>query len=149
MKLRKPLLVVVFLAICTVLPPAGLVLAQTHKPEMISPGKVTTGALEYRRYCAPCHGTDGKGNGPVAPTLKKQPADLTQIEKGHAGQFPAEWVRKYIDGTDMIPAHGTSDMPIWGIEFSKGTPGVSKRPQHEVDTRIRLLVDYLKTIQEK
>jgi mono/diheme cytochrome c family protein len=110
---------------------------------------VTTGALEYRRFCAPCHGADGKGDGPVAAALKNKPTDLTQIAKGHGGQFPSEWVHKYIDGTDMIPAHGTSNMPIWGIEFSKGSPGVSKRSQHEVDTRIRLLVDYLKTIQEK
>lgn len=149
MKQREALYLAAFLVACMAFAPAGVSLAQTHRPEVLASGKVTNGALEYRRYCAPCHGADGKGDGPVAAALNKKPADLTQIEKGHAGQFPAEWVRKYIDGTDMIPAHGTSDMPIWGIEFSKGTPGVSKRSQHEVDTRIRLLVDYLKTIQEK
>jgi hypothetical protein len=48
----------------------------------------------------------------------------------------------------MIPAHGTSEMPIWGNEFSKGSPGLGKRMPHEVDTRIRLLVEYIKSIQE-
>jgi mono/diheme cytochrome c family protein len=74
---------------------------------MIPPGKVTTGALEYRRHCASCHGPNGKGDGPVVAALKKKPADLTQITKGHAGKFPEDWVQNYIDGTDMIPAHGT------------------------------------------
>ena len=127
----------------------GLWAQESHRTEMIPPGKVTTGALEYRRSCAPCHGLSGKGDGPVAAALNKKPADLTQITKEHAGKFPEDYVRNYIDGTDMIPAHGTSDMPIWGTEFSKGSPGLSKRMQHEVNTRIGLLVEYIKSIQEK
>ena len=43
----------------------------------------------------------------MVAALKKKPADLTQITKGHAGKFPEDWVQNYIDGTDMIPAHGT------------------------------------------
>ncbi len=139
----------VLLIVCAGVIPGSAWAQEGHRPEMIAPGKITTGALEYRRYCAPCHGPNGKGDGPVAAALKTQPPDLTQITKGHAGKFPEEWVRTYIDGTHMIPAHGTSEMPIWGNEFAKGSPGVSKRTQHEVDTRIRLLVEYLKSIQEE
>ena len=40
--------------------------------------------------------------GDVAAVLTKKPADLTQITKGHAGTFPEEWVRQFIDGSDMI-----------------------------------------------
>ncbi len=121
-----------------------------EQPEMVPPGKVTTGKLEYRRYCAQCHGPNGKGDGPVAAVLTKKPADLTQITKGHAGTFPEEWVRKYIDGSEMVAAHGTSEMPIWGLAFAKGGLGNStKRSQYEVDTRIKLLVYYIKSIQEK
>jgi mono/diheme cytochrome c family protein len=140
----------VLVVLCIALGVAGEGWAQeSERPEMIPPGKVTTGMLEYRRHCAPCHGLNGKGDGPVAAVLTKKPTDLTQIAKGHAGTFPEDWVGKYIDGSDMIPAHGTSEMPIWGLEFSRGTPGLTKRMQHEVDTRIRLLVDYIKSIQEK
>jgi hypothetical protein len=33
----------------------------------------------------------------------------------------------------MVAAHGTSEMPIWGLAFAKGGPGSStKRSQHEV-----------------
>lgn len=121
-----------------------------EQPEMVPPGKVTTGKLEYRSHCASCHGPNGKGDGPVAAVLTKKPADLTQITKGHAGTFPEEWVRQFIDGSDMIPAHGTSEMPIWGLAFAKGGPTTStKRTQGEVDKRIKLLVDYIKSIQEK
>jgi mono/diheme cytochrome c family protein len=35
--------------------------------------------LEYRQYCATCHGPVGKGNGPMSDLLKKPPADLTQL----------------------------------------------------------------------
>ena len=42
----------------------------------------------FRAHCAACHGLDGKGSGPVAPTLKIKPADLTVIAKNNGGKFP-------------------------------------------------------------
>ena len=136
--------------LCIALGVAGEGWAQesAHQPEMIA-GKVTTGALEYRRHCAACHGPDGKGDGPVGKEMTTKPSDLTQITKGHGGKFPEDWVHSFIDGSDMIPSHGTSEMPIWGVEFSRTTLGSSSRMKHEIDTRIRLLVNYIKSIQEK
>jgi mono/diheme cytochrome c family protein len=32
--------------------------AQGGAPEMVPPGKVTTGKMEYRRSCAACHGPE-------------------------------------------------------------------------------------------
>jgi mono/diheme cytochrome c family protein len=138
------------LVLCIALGIAGEAWAQEAEvPEMVPPGIVTTGKLEYRRHCAQCHGPNGRGDGPVAAVLTKKPADLTQITKGHAGMFPEEWVRKYIDGSEMVAAHGTSEMPIWGLAFTKGGPtATTKRTQSEVDKRINLLLDYIKSIQE-
>jgi mono/diheme cytochrome c family protein len=137
------------LLLCMVLGVASEGWAQeAERPEIVPPGNVTTGKLEYRSHCAQCHGQNGKGDGPVAAALTKKPSDLTQITKGHAGTFPDDWVRKFIDGSDMVAAHGTSEMPIWGLAFAKGRPGVNKRSQHEIDTRIKLLVEYIKSIQE-
>ena len=34
---------------------------------------ITSGAEMFGTYCAVCHGVDGKGNGPAAPALAKQP----------------------------------------------------------------------------
>jgi hypothetical protein len=88
---------------------------------MIPSGKVITGALECRRYCAPCYGRLERVMDSWAPALESQPADLRQIVKAQSGKFPQECVLELIDGTSMIPAHGTSEMPIWRHEFCKGT----------------------------
>ena len=145
----KWLLLVASFVVCATVATNSTVWAQANNPEMVAPGRVTTGMIEYRNHCAACHGPNGKGDGPVAAVLAKKPADLTQITKGHAGTFPEAWVRNFINGTDMIPAHGTSEMPIWGMEFARGRPGIAKRTQQDVDKRISLLTDYIKSIQEK
>ena len=48
--------------------------------EELDPGKA-----EYQSSCAPCHGKDGKGNGPVSAGLKCPPSALVgqirQIEE--------------------------------------------------------------------
>ena len=40
----------------------------------------------YLRYCAACHGREGRGDGPVAPALGGN-TDLTQIAATHGDQF--------------------------------------------------------------
>ena len=44
-----------------------------------NPTSAGSGKEMFDAYCASCHGVDGKGNGPAAPALKKQPADLTLL----------------------------------------------------------------------
>ena len=39
------------------------------------------GKAEFQSSCASCHGTDGKGNGPVSEQLKVPPPDLTILAK--------------------------------------------------------------------
>src|SRR5271165_1322399 len=84
-------------------------------PKAVSP---SDGKAMFMEYCAVCHGTNGKGNGPAASALKKAPADLTQLS-AHAkdGKFPGVHVALYIQGDDTVQAHGTRDMPIWGDVF--------------------------------
>ena len=71
----------------------------------------------YRSYCAVCHGQDGKGNGPAAPGLKTQPADLTLLAKNAGGKFPANRVTNILNSEEPVTAHGSKDMPIWGPLF--------------------------------
>jgi len=108
----------------------------------------------YREYCASCHGIDGTGNGPVAPTLNTKPTDLTLLARNNAGVFPEQVVRDFVDGTKAVPAHGTREMPVWGYPttFQKGTLEGIFRPelsQEEINDRIRLIVSYVKVIQKK
>ncbi len=112
------------------------------------------GALDFLSYCAPCHGRSGEGNGPVAAELVKKPADLTTIARRNGGIFPQDAVRKRIDGRALPPAHGTSDMPVWGYWFKLQANAAGMLQEDQVDAeaevkeRIDRLVDYLVSIQK-
>src|SRR5215831_21332121 len=71
----------------------------------------------YLRYCAACHGRQGRGDGPVAPALGEKPTDLTQLAATHGDEFPLQAVVDAIDGTRTVRAHGVSEMPVWGEVF--------------------------------
>ncbi len=90
-----------------------------------------------------------RGWSPVAAALTKKPADLTVLAKNNAGTFPEEKVTSYINGNEMVAAHGTREMPVWGMEFSKGVIGGPGKSVGQVNARIQMLVDYIKSIQEK
>lgn len=42
----------------------------------------------FRTYCATCHGSDAKGTGPMASSLKAKVPDLTILAKKIRGSFP-------------------------------------------------------------
>jgi Cytochrome C oxidase, cbb3-type, subunit III len=98
----------------------------------------------FRAYCAPCHGVDGKGQGPVAPALKQPLPDLTTIAKNNAGIYPAERVRNLIAGDEVLMGHGSREMPIWGPIF------------HQIENdrdygilRLQNVTEHLRSIQQK
>lgn len=94
--------------------------------------QIARGKKLFISYCASCHGTDAKGNGPVAASLKNSPPDLTHMQKG--GKFPTDEIRKKITGDMSLPVHGKRDMPVWGLVFSQ--------------TDITNLIKYLESIQK-
>lgn len=79
---------------------------------------VVAGAQLYQRHCASCHGFDGTGGGPLAPSLVLQPTDLSQLQQANDGVFPLVRVIWRIDGREPLVSHG-SPMPIFG-EFFEG-----------------------------
>jgi mono/diheme cytochrome c family protein len=97
----------------------------------------------YLEHCATCHGTDAKGSGPAAATLKVAPPDLTLIAKAHGGEFPREWVAKYISGDTIVAAHGSRAMPIWGRVFEERYNGFTAR------AAISALTIYIASLQAK
>jgi hypothetical protein len=97
----------------------------------------------FRDYCAACHGTDARGNGPVAPALKKPVPDLTQISQRNGGRFPREQVRNYISGESDILAHGTRAMPIWGPIFRQ-----MDRDSELGEIRLHNVTVYLESLQK-
>jgi mono/diheme cytochrome c family protein len=108
--------------------------------------------LDFRQYCAQCHGKHGTGEGPVAPALKKKPANLTLLSRNNGGVFPEDEVRDFIDGGKAAEGHGTRDMPIWGYAFmyrrsSHTAAGGAPLTEAQVKHKIGRLVDYVKSIQ--
>ena len=106
---------------------------------------VESGAALFRSYCASCHGTDAKGDGPLAANLRIAPADLTRIAMRNHGKLDAEKVRRAIDGRGPKEIHGGSDMPVWGDAFKRAGEGYSEA---KVKERIDALVDYLASLQK-
>jgi mono/diheme cytochrome c family protein len=79
-----------------------------------------SGSGEFQRYCALCHGGDGRGAGPLtdADAMKKSAADLTQITKRNGGVFPFSKVADTIRDGGSIAEHSPSRMMAWGKIFS-------------------------------
>jgi mono/diheme cytochrome c family protein len=99
----------------------------------------------YKAYCAVCHGSDAKGNGPLAKWLRTAPADLTRIASRNGGAFPLARVRRVISGAESVSAgHGTREMPVWGPIFSQ-----IDRDQDLGRVRIDNLARYLESLQTK
>jgi mono/diheme cytochrome c family protein len=97
----------------------------------------------YRAHCASCHGVDGKGDGPVAPALNTKLPDLTTISQRNGGVFPAERIKKIIAGDEVIAAHGSREMPVWGPIFHQ-----IQEDRDYGEVRLHNLADYLKSIQK-
>lgn len=114
-----------------------------HVPAPIT--SAASGSEMYNAYCAACHGTDGKGNGPAASALKSLPTDLTVLSKNNDGKFPSAKVASTIRGEAAIPAHGSREMPVWGKVFWSMSHGHGS----EVQQRVSNLSGYIESLQSK
>jgi mono/diheme cytochrome c family protein len=103
-----------------------------------------SGNSDYQVYCSSCHGAEARGDGTIAKSLKKRPADLTQLSKRNNGLYPEERVFKTIDGRKGS-AHD-ADMPAWGDVFAKATESAGAE---NTARRIDTLVKYIETLQAK
>jgi nucleotide-binding universal stress UspA family protein/mono/diheme cytochrome c family protein len=118
--------------------------AQDNPPPAQQMTQHIPGSELFRTYCASCHGTSARGDGPLADVMSRRPANLTEIAKRNGGEFPSEMVFRTIDGKRPVRGHGGADMPVWGDAFARsrdgGDPATVKR-------MIDSLVDYLESIQ--
>jgi mono/diheme cytochrome c family protein len=78
------------------------------------------GPALYKAYCAVCHGSDARGGGPMALSLRTPPSDLTRIAARNGGVYPLARIERIISGEEQISGgHGSRAMPVWGPIFSQ------------------------------
>lgn len=119
---------------------------QAAGPQSTLSTQRTSGAEVFRTYCASCHGVNARGDGPLASSMRRKPADLAEIAKRNGGEFPTDIVFRAIDGRQAVRGHGSPDMPVWGDAFSKSGDGGK---EGDVKQRIDDLVEYLRSLQIK
>lgn len=105
-----------------------------------------SGEQLYRRFCASCHGTQGRGDGPVAASFRVEVPDLTQTGTRMHGTDVRERIVRIIDGRYIIGAHGTRIMPVWGEDLARLEIG---NPEAERASQIMIgrLADYVTGLQ--
>ena len=68
----------------------------------------------FGTYCFVCHGTEGKGDGPLASKMEKSPANLT--DKTRMSKRSEKDLFQIVKGTDTHMLNGA--MPQWGRVLS-------------------------------
>lgn len=89
-------------------------LSQSWQPQSLAPGDVDLGKQLFAKHCVACHGEEGRGDGPLAASLTKAPAKISQgpwmwsaKREGESEAVSIARVVRYgIPGTDM-PGHET------------------------------------------
>lgn len=102
------------------------------------------GVRLYFNHCAACHGDNGEGTGPVAPSLRVTVPNLRRLAERNGGMFPFDNVRAYVDGRNLPAAHGDRLMPIWGDVFLGADRTADDRT---VRRRIASVVDFISMLQ--
>jgi hypothetical protein len=87
-----------------------------------------------------------EGNGPTSKALNRKVPDLTRLSQRNGDTFPAihVWTTIMFGADDLLPAHGSKTMPIWGpifheIEFDQDLGNV----------RLENVTKYLESLQQK
>ena len=109
------------------------------------------GQEEYRLHCAACHGLEGLGDGPIGQILKTPAPNLALITERNGGKFPVQKIYDIIEGSSVVAAHGTRDLPLWGDRYraatSPQTPDQVSLANDQAQQRVLSLVYFLGTLQ--
>ena len=106
------------------------------------------GKAPFDQYCAACHGPAGDGAGPVATEMKIAPTDLRMLGKKYGTPLPKPKLLEFIDGREMVRAHGAANMPVWGEQLVNNVPSTTNSEFFKRGTMI-VILDYIETLQIK
>jgi len=114
--------------------------------------KLDLGKMQYDASCAVCHGSAGKGDGPLKSQLVSRVTDLTVLARHNGGVFPFDRVHQIIDGRREVKSHGPREMPVWGRAFSTQTSIYFENyPAYDAESnarsRVLSLIEYVYRLQ--
>jgi len=138
---------------------AGVLLLATNVLQISAfAADIADGRTSFLRYCASCHGAEADGHGYVAPALTHPPSDLRHLAERNDVTLQgdvrerhdvlAERLARFIDGREIVTAHGTREMPVWGERFDADQAEGAAR-EKAVRERVNALAVYLLSIQMK
>lgn len=112
------------------------------------PTPQSRGAHLYEAHCSSCHGTSGKGDGPLDAYYGTRPANLTLLAQNNQGVFPTDDVMAQING--YPGRHDFGGMPEFEHELSGPTVPYRTTSGQMIDTRQAILdiASYLRTLQQ-
>jgi len=127
---------------------AGLLYAAGAAAQEVTPDEsvLGEGKSDFEWQCSSCHGSDAKGDGPMAKMLIKPPANLTVIAKANGGVFPFWRVYRIIAGKTSVPGHQSFQMPDFWKRFRGDEKEWGFLPPH---VRVLELTHYIESLQEK
>ena len=123
-----------------------LAAAPQARDEAVDTATLSAGRDTFRQFCAPCHGGNGQGDGPVAAMLTTPPTDLTTLNRRNNGIFPLAMLEAVlqVEARSRTAAHGSESMPIWGTTFRAidGSRALAR-------ARIANVLAYIESVQRR
>jgi len=104
------------------------------------------GAQLYAGRCAPCHGENGEGDGPLREVLRVDVPSLRILSLSNGDRFPESRVRAVLQGETIPRAHGDAELPVWGNVFGWG-PDAASVDAERAAQRVDALIEHLRGIQ--
>jgi mono/diheme cytochrome c family protein len=87
--------------------------AAKKNPIAADAASIGRGKAVYTAECVTCHGASGKGDGPQAKDLEKNPGNLTKLQ----GQSPGALFWKVTEGRKPMPSLGSklTEQQRWDV----------------------------------
>lgn len=113
----------------------------------VAAAEIDPGRAAFLQYCASCHGPRAAGDGPMAAELRERPADLRKLGAKYGMPLPRPKLVEIVDGREMVRAHGSREMPVWGRTLLENVPPGSGTEAWKRGTILSIL-NWLDSVQQ-